>query len=39
VHNDEYEDEEEEALFKQRAAKWEARRQARLAKAKEMKWD
>lgn len=36
IHNDEYDDPEEERLFKLRAGKWEARKQERLKKAKSL---
>jgi len=39
LHNDEYEDESEEILFKQRVAKAFERKQMRLKTAKEMKFD
>ena len=39
VHNDEYEDPLEESEFKKRVEKVYKRKQARLKKAKEMKWD
>lgn len=37
IHNDEYDDPEDERLFKIRANKWEMRRQDRLRRVKEQK--